>query len=241
MGIIVFTYYLRPDDGVSNSLAYRLSSLETSFPAGCNTIMDAVTAKGQTPASNSPSDIATAISNISTNSNIKYIFNLSHIDTYGEVITSMRFRSVNYVNDTFYQWRADGLTVRGFYYTLKPSTYTGTTGSWEADPLLNQSIAVSGTFFKAMSKMGLDSYFKVYGYDLRSSPEGCVKFYIKTTKAITGLFVCPTDYLSPPQSYFRFSIPANRYLYQNNFILSYSNTECNYNVNGFTASTIILL
>ena len=78
------------DDTASsvNSLAYRVSTLEnagyitssslsgyattsdistlqSNFQDGCNTIASAVTAKGQTPASNSPSDIASAISNIS--------------------------------------------------------------------------------------------------------------------------------------------------------------------------------
>lgn len=43
-----------------------LDTMNSNFQAGCNTIVQAVTAKGQTPASNSPNDIATAISNIST-------------------------------------------------------------------------------------------------------------------------------------------------------------------------------
>lgn len=41
-----------------------IGNLKTSFQGGCNTIMQAVTAKGSTPASNSPSDIAAAIAAI---------------------------------------------------------------------------------------------------------------------------------------------------------------------------------
>lgn len=44
----------------------ELSSMKESFTDGCDTIVQAVTAMGQTPASNSPSDIATAIENIET-------------------------------------------------------------------------------------------------------------------------------------------------------------------------------
>lgn len=43
-----------------------LTNIETSFTDGCDLIMRAVTAKGQIPASNSPSDISSAISNITT-------------------------------------------------------------------------------------------------------------------------------------------------------------------------------
>lgn len=47
-----------------------LDTMNSNFQAGCNTIMQAVTAKGVTPASNSPSDISTAISNISTGADL---------------------------------------------------------------------------------------------------------------------------------------------------------------------------
>ena len=49
---------------VPSTVASRISTLETSFQAGCNTIMQAVTAKGVTPASNSPADISAAINAI---------------------------------------------------------------------------------------------------------------------------------------------------------------------------------
>ena len=43
-----------------------IDELASDFQDGCDTIVQAVTAKGQTPASNSPADIAIAIGNIST-------------------------------------------------------------------------------------------------------------------------------------------------------------------------------
>ena len=56
-----------------------ISSLETSFQDGCNTIMQAVTAKGSTPASNSPTDISTAINNIPTVSEISLVSNYKEL------------------------------------------------------------------------------------------------------------------------------------------------------------------
>lgn len=50
----------------TTDITSELLSMKSSFTAGCNTIVSAVTAKGQTPVSNSPSDIATAIENISS-------------------------------------------------------------------------------------------------------------------------------------------------------------------------------
>ena len=47
-------------------IVQKIGALETSFQGGCNTIMQAVTAKGSTPASNSPADIATAIGKIAS-------------------------------------------------------------------------------------------------------------------------------------------------------------------------------
>lgn len=49
-----------------------LDDVENSFQDSCNIIMDAVVAKGVTPASNSPLDIATAISQIETLSSSIY-------------------------------------------------------------------------------------------------------------------------------------------------------------------------
>lgn len=50
-----------------DSLATRTTALETSFPAGCNTLVSKCTSCGSTPASNAPADIATAIQNIYNN------------------------------------------------------------------------------------------------------------------------------------------------------------------------------
>ena len=43
-----------------------LDTMNSNFQAGCNSIVQAVTAKGATPASNSPSDIASAIGSLNT-------------------------------------------------------------------------------------------------------------------------------------------------------------------------------
>ena len=72
--------YTGKNDTTLNSITSRVGALETSFPAGCNTIVSAVTAKGQTPASNSPSDIATAISNISTGPDLSILSKSSYTE-----------------------------------------------------------------------------------------------------------------------------------------------------------------
>lgn len=59
---------------VSTNIGTELSSMKTSFQVGCNTIMSAVTAKGVTPTSNSPTDIATAIEGIETGPETECIY-----------------------------------------------------------------------------------------------------------------------------------------------------------------------
>ena len=48
--------------------------MQTSFQDGCNTIYNAVKAKGITPSSKSPADISTAISSIKTDT--KHVFKI---------------------------------------------------------------------------------------------------------------------------------------------------------------------
>ena len=52
----------------SSAVYNEISTLQSNFQDGCNSIASAVTAKGQTPASNSLNDIITAINNITTSS-----------------------------------------------------------------------------------------------------------------------------------------------------------------------------
>ena len=49
-----------------NELNSSLEQMKASFQDGCNTIYNAIVAKGVTPSSNSPDDIATAINSIAT-------------------------------------------------------------------------------------------------------------------------------------------------------------------------------
>lgn len=59
---------------LNDALKSNISELKNSFQDGCNIIVEAVTAKGQTPASNSPIDIATAINNIESSKKVKVTY-----------------------------------------------------------------------------------------------------------------------------------------------------------------------
>ena len=101
---------------IPSTITTRLTNLETSFQDGCNTIMQAVTAKGQTPASNSPTDIAAAINAIP---------NISTI--YGDIVAgvggykSTKITAVNaahFCNQEYLLNRSDGQ-----WDVLKAGTY----------------------------------------------------------------------------------------------------------------------
>ena len=54
-------------DGVTSAIQTQINNLKTSFQDGCDTLVAGCTTYGDTPASNSPSDIVTSIKNIYNN------------------------------------------------------------------------------------------------------------------------------------------------------------------------------
>lgn len=79
-----------------------IDELASDFQDGCDTIVQAVTAKGQTPASNSPQDIATAIENITTSSYVNslsmygYTADTAHTFTIDEAGTYLMMLAISY-------------------------------------------------------------------------------------------------------------------------------------------------
>lgn len=66
-GTAASTTYDNSESGLdATNVQDAIDEIAQDFQDGCDVIVSAVTAKGQTPASNSPEDIAEAISNIST-------------------------------------------------------------------------------------------------------------------------------------------------------------------------------
>lgn len=74
-------YYLSFEvDGLISPLADDIEALETAFQDGCDIIEQAVIAKGQTPASNSPQDISDAIARIvSYQAPEEFDFNIGYV------------------------------------------------------------------------------------------------------------------------------------------------------------------
>ena len=216
------------NDGTHNSLAYRLNALETSFPAGCNTIMDAVTAKGQTPASNSPSDIATAIGNIqaeisATYSNIDLGFDTGYGDLPG---MSGSLLSIYLKNgfEFLYYFRVG----TGGYNTLQ-DVYL----SIRKDKIVLNTVGYSRNISRNLINYWVDPDFDYYNI----APEGTVSAPFLSTKkeARVSMYVsyCGRNII-PNNAYGNYAgnsgatVPANNYIYTShadNFKIKYSTTR----------------
>lgn len=67
LGLTATAAELNYVDGVTSSIQTQINNLKASFQDGCDTIVAGCTTYGDTPASNSPSDIVTSIKNIYNN------------------------------------------------------------------------------------------------------------------------------------------------------------------------------
>ena len=94
---------------LTNTIDDNVSTLQSNFQAGVNSVYNAVVAKGVTPASYSLSDIITGIGNIATATSIVWKFN-SKNSSWGQYLPA-------YTYNTFYLDNVDSYTEADYTHT----------------------------------------------------------------------------------------------------------------------------